>query len=63
MKKINYRNGWLNPKFVPSSLLEKFWYNYNNTKSIKAEDVKRVDTLIEISDWMINSRNKERFIF
>ncbi len=53
----------MNPKFVPSSLLEKFWYNYNNTKSIKAENVKRVDTLIEISEWMINSRNKERFIF
>ena len=56
-------SNWPNPKFAPSSSPVAVAYGWNRSESsIDAKNVEPVGQLGNLNEWILESRNRERFI-
>lgn len=54
---------WPNPKFAPTSSPVAVVYNYHRPMgTIDGNDIEPIGNLGDLRDWIVDSRNRERFV-
>jgi hypothetical protein len=59
----NLPSKWPNPKFAPASSPVAVVYNYHRPPgTIDGDDIEPIGNLGDLRDWIVDSRNRERFV-